>query len=185
MGSANVATADPSVPRPATSPCVVQLFSNLTFADFTPKPFTYTPPAACPAPWAKVVLEVDFDVTTGRQFDRTAQIAIGHVNGPAAAGADDVVVMAGPTGDVGVSAVGQVEPLHGANGLEQVEGAEDRRPADPDTAPLGVIDQIEGGEVPAAAGLDERDHGPARPGRPDANPGGLRSNDGRGGWHAI
>jgi hypothetical protein len=33
-----------------------------------------------PGPWAKVVLEVDFAVTAGRQFDRTAQIAIGHVN---------------------------------------------------------------------------------------------------------
>src|SRR5262245_29537959 len=76
IGSANVATADPAVPRPASSPCVVQLFSNLTFANFSPKPFTYTPPAGCPAPWAKVVLEADFDVTAGRQFDRTAQIAI-------------------------------------------------------------------------------------------------------------
>ena len=58
----------------------MQLYSNLTFADFSPKPFTYTPPAACPGPWAKVVLEADFSVTAGRQFDRTAQIALGHVN---------------------------------------------------------------------------------------------------------
>lgn len=80
IGSANVATADPAVPRPSTTPCVVQLYSGFTFADFTPKPFSYTPPAACPGPWAKVVLEADFAVTTGRQFDRTAQIALGHVN---------------------------------------------------------------------------------------------------------
>jgi hypothetical protein len=80
VGSPNTAVADPGVPRPSTTPCTVQLFSNLTFADFTPKPFTYTPPAACPGPWAKVVLEADFSVTAGRQFDRTAQIALGHVN---------------------------------------------------------------------------------------------------------
>jgi peptide N-acetyl-beta-D-glucosaminyl asparaginase amidase A len=80
VGSSQPATADPTVPRPAITPCVVQLYSGYTFADFSPKPFTYTPPAACPGPWAKVVLEADFSVTAGRQFDRTAQIAIGHVN---------------------------------------------------------------------------------------------------------
>jgi hypothetical protein len=80
VGSPNTATADPPVPRPATTPCAVQLFSNLTFADFSPKLFAYAPPAACPGPWAKVVLEADFSVTAGRQFDRTAQIALGHVN---------------------------------------------------------------------------------------------------------
>jgi Peptide N-acetyl-beta-D-glucosaminyl asparaginase amidase A len=80
LGSPNTVTADPPVPRPHTTPCAVQLFSNLTFADFTPKTFAYTPPAACPGPWAKVVLEADFSVTAGRQFDRTAQIALGHVN---------------------------------------------------------------------------------------------------------
>jgi hypothetical protein len=80
VGSRNTATADPGVPRPGTTPCAVQLFSDVTFADFSPKPFAYTPPPACPGPWAKVVLEADFSVTAGRQFDRTAQIAIGHVN---------------------------------------------------------------------------------------------------------
>ena len=77
IGSSNTATADPAVARPATVPCAVQLFSNQAFADFSPKPFTYAPPAACPGPWAKVVLEADFAVTAGRQFDRTAQIALG------------------------------------------------------------------------------------------------------------
>jgi hypothetical protein len=80
VGSSNTATADPPVPRPGTTPCVVQLYSDLTFADFSPKPFAYAPPVACPAPWSKVVLEADFSVTAGRQFDRTAQIALGHVN---------------------------------------------------------------------------------------------------------
>jgi Peptide N-acetyl-beta-D-glucosaminyl asparaginase amidase A len=80
IGSPNTVTADPPVPRPPTTPCTVQLFSNLQFADFNPKTFSYTPPAGCPGPWAKVVLEADFSVTAGRQFDRTAQIAVGHVN---------------------------------------------------------------------------------------------------------
>jgi peptide N-acetyl-beta-D-glucosaminyl asparaginase amidase A len=80
VGSPNTTTADPPVPRPPTTPCTVVLFSNFTFADFSPKPFSYTPPAACPGPWAKVVLEADFSVTAGRQFDRTAQIALGHAN---------------------------------------------------------------------------------------------------------
>ena len=80
VGSRDNTTADPAVPRPSTTPCAVQLFSHVIFADFSPKPFSYTPPAACPGSWARVVLEADFSVTAGRQFDRTAQIAIGHAN---------------------------------------------------------------------------------------------------------
>jgi hypothetical protein len=80
IGSSNTVTADPPVPRPSTTPCTVTLFSNLKFADFTPKTFSYTPPAGCPGPWAKVVLEADFSVTAGVQFDRTTQIAVAHVN---------------------------------------------------------------------------------------------------------
>jgi hypothetical protein len=80
IGSPNTAVADPTVPRPATTPCVVQLFQNLQFADFSPKLFTFTPPAACPGPWAKVVLEADFSIEAGRQFDRTANIWIGGTN---------------------------------------------------------------------------------------------------------
>ena len=80
IGSANTATADPPVPRPDTTPCVVTLFSDDVFADFSPKPFTFTPPAGCPGPWAKVVLNADFSIQAGRQFDRTANIWIGGVN---------------------------------------------------------------------------------------------------------
>ncbi len=80
IGSANTAVADPTVPRPATTPCVVQLFQNLQFADFSPKLFSFTPTAACPGPWAKVVLEADFSIQAGRQFDRTANIWIGATN---------------------------------------------------------------------------------------------------------
>jgi hypothetical protein len=78
IGSGNTATADPPVARPNTAPCVVTLFNNFAFADFSPKPFSFTP--ACPGPWAKVVLNVDFSIQAGRQFDRTAEIWIGGVN---------------------------------------------------------------------------------------------------------
>jgi len=76
LGSSNVATADPAVPRPDTKPCVVQLFSGDRFADFNPKPFVFTPPAACRGPWAKVVLELNLSVDAGIQFDRTATIGL-------------------------------------------------------------------------------------------------------------
>ena len=80
IGSSNPITAAPLVPRPSTNPCVVPLFSNLAFADFTPKSFSYTPPASCPGPWAKVVFTADFTVTAGRQFDRTAAFYLGHAS---------------------------------------------------------------------------------------------------------
>jgi hypothetical protein len=80
VGSPNVATADPPVRVPNTTPCVVPLFTGLTFADFSGKPFNYTPPTGCSGPWAKVVLAADFSVTAGRQFDRTANIWIGGAN---------------------------------------------------------------------------------------------------------
>src|SRR5579859_2578195 len=71
IGSANTATADPPIARPNTTPCVVTLFNNFSFADFSPKPFSFTPAAGCP--WAKVVLNADFSIQAGRQFDRTAE----------------------------------------------------------------------------------------------------------------
>lgn len=80
VGSPQPATADPRVPRPHTKPCVVQLFQNLEFADYTPKTFSYTPPAECHAPWAKVVFTADFTVTEGRQYDRTGSFYLGHAN---------------------------------------------------------------------------------------------------------
>jgi peptide N-acetyl-beta-D-glucosaminyl asparaginase amidase A len=80
VGSSNTVTADPPVPRPRTTPCTVQLFQNLEFADFNIKPFSYSPPPGCPGPWAKVVFTADFTVTAGRQFDRTAKFFLGGVN---------------------------------------------------------------------------------------------------------
>jgi Peptide N-acetyl-beta-D-glucosaminyl asparaginase amidase A len=80
IGSGNTAFADPNVPRPKTTPCVVTLYQHFEFADFNPKSFTYTPPAACPGPWAKVILQANFSINEGRQFDRTANIWIGPTN---------------------------------------------------------------------------------------------------------
>jgi Peptide N-acetyl-beta-D-glucosaminyl asparaginase amidase A len=80
VGTGNTATADPTLARPNTTPCVVTLFNNFVFADFSPKPFSFTPPAGCPGPWAKVVLNADFSIQAGLQFDRTAEIWIGGAN---------------------------------------------------------------------------------------------------------
>src|SRR5580692_8573810 len=80
IGSSNPITAEPPVVRPRGSACVVPLFQDLQFADFTPKVFAYTPPAGCAGPWAKVVFSADFTVTAGRQFDRTAQLYLGNAN---------------------------------------------------------------------------------------------------------
>ncbi|MGC1784987.1 MAG: peptide-N4-asparagine amidase [Acidobacteriaceae bacterium] len=80
IDSSNPITAAPPVPRPDTKPCVVQLFKNLEFADYTPNTFSYAPPSACHGPWAKVVFTADFTVTAGRQYDRTAAFYLGHAN---------------------------------------------------------------------------------------------------------
>ncbi|MGB6987493.1 MAG: peptide-N4-asparagine amidase [Candidatus Aquilonibacter sp.] len=76
----NVTTADPPVPRPQEAPCTVQLFTNFQFTSFTYPTFQYTPPANCPGPWAKVVLDANFAVTAGVQFDRTGSIWVAGTN---------------------------------------------------------------------------------------------------------
>jgi hypothetical protein len=80
IGSANTVTADPNVTRPSTTPCVVQLFSAAQFYEFNVENFTYAPPADCPGPWAKVVLEADISLNAGIQYDRTANFWLGPVN---------------------------------------------------------------------------------------------------------
>ena len=80
IGSGNTAFADPPVPRPSTTPCKVDLFDNFKFENFNAQSFNYTPPAACPGPWAKVILEVNLGITRGIQYDRTANIWIGPTN---------------------------------------------------------------------------------------------------------
>jgi hypothetical protein len=79
IGSPLVAVADPPVPHPNTKPCTVTLFTNQEFADFNNKPFTYSP--SCGAgPWGKIVLEGDYYITPGVQYDRTSQIFLNNVN---------------------------------------------------------------------------------------------------------
>jgi hypothetical protein len=80
VGSPNTTTADPPIPHPNTTPCVVQLFQNDVFQNFNNHTFQFTPPANCPGPWAKVILQGHFLVTKGIQFDRTANIWIGGTN---------------------------------------------------------------------------------------------------------
>jgi hypothetical protein len=80
IGSQNTVTADPLVPRPHETPCVVQLFTDFQFIDFSIPTYQYTPPSSCPGPWEKIVFTADFNVTAGRQFDRTAIINLGNVN---------------------------------------------------------------------------------------------------------
>jgi hypothetical protein len=80
IGSGNTAIADPPVPRPKTTPCKVQLFKGYKFDNYNPQSFNYAPPAACPGPWAAVILEANFSITKGIQYDRTANIWIGPTN---------------------------------------------------------------------------------------------------------
>ena len=80
VGSTNTVVADPAVPRPAGTPCVVELFSNESYTNSSNHPFNYAPPADCQGNWQKVVLEADFSITGGAQIDRTANIWVGGVN---------------------------------------------------------------------------------------------------------
>ncbi len=80
IGSSNTVTADPTIPRPSTTPCIVTLMSSAEFDNFNPYSFTYTPPADCPGPWAKVVFTADINVTAGIQYDRTANFWLGPTN---------------------------------------------------------------------------------------------------------
>lgn len=80
VGSSLEATADPTIPRPHTKHCEVTLLANQAFADFNNKDFSFTPPADCPGPWAKVIFTGDFSIQPGVQYDRTGQIFFGGVN---------------------------------------------------------------------------------------------------------
>lgn len=83
-----VAIADAPVPRPSGTPCIANLYANTAFDDHgastsrdaKPRGWAYTPPAQCAGPWAKVVLEADFSVDAGRQYDRTVSLWLNGVN---------------------------------------------------------------------------------------------------------
>lgn len=82
IGTQLTVTADPTVPRPHTKPCVVPLFMNFQFAFFsqTDQNFDFMPPPSCPGPWKEVVLDVDFSENAGTQFDRTASLYLANTN---------------------------------------------------------------------------------------------------------
>jgi hypothetical protein len=80
IGSPNTVSAAPKVPRPTVPPCVVNLFEGVDFGDFSPKTFEYLPPGSCPGPWTKVVLEADWSIDAGVQYDRTANLWLGGAN---------------------------------------------------------------------------------------------------------
>lgn len=83
-----VASVEPPVSRPATEPCTVTLLDHQAFDDrgdaasmsAQPHEFDFAPPMACRGGWGKVVLEADFSVPAGRQFDRTVALWLGGVN---------------------------------------------------------------------------------------------------------
>ena len=78
VGSGNEAVIEPPVAHPDETPCTVPLVTKGTFgADAIG--YAYTPPAACPGPWAKVVLSMEFSLNQGRQFDRSGVLFLAGV----------------------------------------------------------------------------------------------------------
>lgn len=88
LGSRVVASAEPPVSRPATKPCRVTVFAHEAFDEHGdassmvahPHRFGFAPPKGCEGGWSKVVLEADFSVPAGRQYDRTVALWLGGVN---------------------------------------------------------------------------------------------------------
>jgi hypothetical protein len=78
IGQQNVASADLLVSHPPSEPCIVTLFQSDTFNVYAPLPFTYSPPANCPGPWAKVVFVAHFNENSGVQYDRSAYVFLGN-----------------------------------------------------------------------------------------------------------
>ncbi len=77
-GSGNEAVIEPAVQHPAETPCVVPLVTKATFGA-NAVPYSFTPPAACPGPWAKVILKMSISLNQGRQFDRSGQLFLAGV----------------------------------------------------------------------------------------------------------
>ncbi|MBS2537934.1 hypothetical protein KGQ20_34795 [Catenulispora sp. NF23] len=73
----NPVTALPPIARPDTPSCTVTAMQH-DFANSYGQPYTgtLTPPAACPGPWSKVVLDWSGSIA-GRQYDRLAGVWIG------------------------------------------------------------------------------------------------------------
>lgn len=91
-GAGYPVTANPLPTHPNEAPCVDTLFTPTTpplqpgqsdvgtFGDYADHPFNYTPPANCPGPYAKIIMEVHFHVSKGVQYDRTGAIWVGGTN---------------------------------------------------------------------------------------------------------
>lgn len=70
----------PLVARPTSRSCVVELFARREFLGEAAHPIAFVPPTDCPGPWARIVIENAFDVTAGRQYDRSARLTIAGIN---------------------------------------------------------------------------------------------------------
>lgn len=71
-------SADPPITGPATTTCTETIMvHDFAFSYGQPYNGTYTPPAGCPGPWAKVVLTFTGTVA-GVQFDRMLDVFVGH-----------------------------------------------------------------------------------------------------------
>jgi hypothetical protein len=64
---------NPSIFRPPTPSCNVQFLNAQQFVGDAMLTINYSPPASCPGPWSKVVLDWDTSVS-GVQYDRTAEV---------------------------------------------------------------------------------------------------------------
>jgi hypothetical protein len=85
------------------------------------------------------------DAIAGRPLevtDNVAKAGVRDIAAAAAARANDVMVVGRLARDVGVVAARQVEPLHGAEAGEDVQGPEDGRPPDPEALRARLGDQI-------------------------------------------
>lgn len=83
----------------------------------------------------------------GDLTDDQSKAGIVDLVGPAAARADNMVVVRRLTDDVGMLAGWQVQPLDGARFREDLERPEDRRPADPEALRPGASDELGGREM--------------------------------------
>lgn len=92
VGSRGIASAQLPEARPQTTPCIVSLFNRESFGRpgdaasmaVRPHPFEFVWPQSCGVsklgPWSKIVLEANFSVPAGRQYDRTASLWLDGVN---------------------------------------------------------------------------------------------------------